>query len=136
MYFGRYENGQEVRLHVQCRDTTGQQVAPSNIPHLDIFSNGSKIAANVPMFPEDTKVTGLFVCPYFLQSFSPGTCQVVFRWPVGFTTSLVAVGYFEVVPGGNDDGAVISMFYFETPQGRYLLQQTDAGIIKQGKNPQ
>ena len=135
MYFGRVENGQEVRLHVQCRDNSDIQVDPDNCPILEIWSQGAKKVYNVMMFPEDSNVPGFFTLPWYLQGFSAGTCQVVMRWKKGSFYG-VAIGYFEVIPGGHDEGAVIAMTYFDTPQGRFMVHQTDAGITKMGKNPQ
>lgn len=135
MYFGRQENGIEVRLHVQCKTSAGVIVEPDAPPFVDVWNNGVKFFS-AGMFPEErTNAVGLFVFPLYLMSFTVGTCQCVFRWITG-GVSHVIVGYFEIVAGGNDDGAVISMFYFNTPQGKFIVHQTDAGILKMGKNPQ
>jgi hypothetical protein len=88
------------------------------------------------MFPEDRlNAIGFFVATVFISGFSVGTCQYVARW-IYQGVAYVDQGYFEVLPGGDSRGAVISMFYFDTPQGRFLVHQTDAGITTMGKNPQ
>lgn len=135
MYNGRTENGFELRLHVQCKTAAGIIVEPDSIPTVDIWNAGSKVFSG-QMFPEERlNATGLMVCPVYLAAFTVGTCQCIFRWTYqGFNG--VKLGYFEIVPGGNDDGSVIAMFYFETPPGRFLVHQTDRGILKMGKNPQ
>lgn len=136
MYNGRTDNGTELRLHVQCKTSTGQIVEPDVSPTIDIWFEGARVLTGLQMFPEERLiVTGFFVYPLYVQNLSVGTYTCVLRWThQGYNG--VELAYFEVIPGGDNRGSVVAMFYFDTPQGRFLVQQTDAGQILMGKNPQ
>jgi hypothetical protein len=42
---------------------------------------------------------------------------------------------FDVVPGGDEGGSVISLFGYSFPRSRYILAQLASGTLVQGRNP-
>jgi hypothetical protein len=42
---------------------------------------------------------------------------------------------FEVTPGGDISGVVISQFFYPQPQANFLIQQRSSGNIYKGKGP-
>lgn len=136
MYFGRHQLGEELRLQVVCRNGSLIAVNPDSAPVVDIYQGSTPIALGLPMFPTNRYfIVGLFLLPYKLANLSSGTYNLVFRWKTGSFQGR-AVGCFEIVDGGSSQGNCLSMIYYNPPGGQFLVRQTDAGKLFQGKNPQ
>lgn len=135
MYLGRQELGVEVRIEALCVDASNHPVNPDSAPSIDVWQSGTKVLSGLAMFPEErTKVTGLFVRPLYLKNLTPGRFQVVVRWQSGAFDGMDE-HHFEIVPGGNSDGAVMAAVYYEVPNGRFIVHELDSGKIRPGKNP-
>lgn len=78
---------------------------------------------------------GLFEGLFFLDTrFSVGRWQLVVRDSVGGTPSARTL-CFDLVVGGDPDGAVVAVADFVLPAAHYLVQELDGGILAKGKNP-
>lgn len=133
----RYQLGDKACVTVQAKDSSNTPALPTAAPVLRVYNtNGAKIAqASMP--PLDANgVTGLFQhCLTLDDSWRIG----VYAWRVSGTVSgedWVETGLFEIVDGGGQDGAVISMFFLETPAGTHMLYQVDSddGVLL-ARNP-
>lgn len=139
MYRGRYQLGDEVLIGVQCTDESGNPAAPDAAPTMTIYADdGSKPVENKAIPPKDrAESTGLF--EHFVRlgsDFAAGAYSVLYKWATGdgdFHGQ--AVDHFEILPGGHVDGTVLGLHYFDAGHAQFLVQQTDAGLIKAGKNP-
>jgi hypothetical protein len=137
VYRGLYQLGDFVNLAVLTTDSAGLPAAPDAAPKVDIYDSSSVVVAGqgVPAI-DRTIVTGLFGLRLPLDGkFSPGQYTAVYRWTVG-AFSGQETDTFEVLPGGHPDGAVVAAFYLDKPHARFIVQQTDAGKIVRGRNPE
>ena len=136
MYRGRYQLGQEIPLTVLTVNGSGTPTAPTEAPFYEVHNTSGKVKSGKFMPVLDRfGVTGLFQANVRLDTdFSPGRYTVVYRWLAG---SFQGVEYssFEVVAGGDADGAVIAAFWYERPHADFLVQQLDSGKLVRGKNP-
>ena len=131
---GRHQIGTELRIPLLFVDADDEPVAPDSAPTVEIWTGGVKVVSDL-MVPIDREIlTGLFGCLLFLRSLDVGLYQAIKRWTSGSYFG-VEIDYFEIIPGGHDDGSVIAMYYFDTPTARFLVHQLDSGRLKPGKNP-
>ena len=63
-----------------------------------------------------------------------GTYQVTFSCSVGGQAQ-TQTATFDVVPGGDSGGEVISLYAYDRPEARYVLAQLGSGKLVQGRNP-
>lgn len=135
MYMGRKSLGQEAAFSVSTVDVDGVVTWPSDAPTVDVWAGATLILHGLKMPKVDQSVVGLFRLNLFLDGrFAVGVYEVVKRWAVG-TYIGVQIDRFEIIAGGDTNGAVISMFYHEMPQANFVVYQTDGGRLKRGKNP-
>ncbi len=133
---GRHQLGVEVPLGVLCVDANGVAVAPTDAPWMEVYASTEDVivAKRIPPL-ERGVVTGLFQYGLFLSSlFTEGTYTVKYNWISG-GVSYAELDTFEVMPGGNAGGAVISLYFYERPGARFLVQQLDSGRLVRGRNP-
>lgn len=134
MYRGRIRLGGEAILGVQ---TTSDGVIPalptSTAPLLDVYDSvGHVVSKRIPLLDRDS---ALFQYRLFLGStFTAGLCTVTYRWTTGSYEGY-EMDTFEIIPGGNADGIVLSMTFYKRPMADFVLRQTNAGVILRGKNP-
>lgn len=136
-YRGRYPLGVEIPLGVLCVNASGTPIAPTEAPLLEVYSDAAASPVVVKRIPplERAAVTGLFQYPLFLGgAFSAGHHTAVYRWRNG-GTQFHSSDTFQVIAGGHEDGAVISLFWYEQPGSRFLVQQLDSGKLVRGRNP-
>lgn len=135
MFLGRYFQGQTIDLRVQARDVNGTPAAVAAAPVVKVW-RGATLLLNAPMPVLDRyQVTGLFHLPLFLGgAYTAGNYQVVYYYVAGSRRG-VEVDGFEVTPGGHGDGDVISMYFLDRPDARFLVQKLTSGKIIQGRNP-
>lgn len=136
MWRGRYQLGDEAVIGVLCRNGSGTPVAPDAAPTAKVYNSTGTKVAELSIPPKDiARATGLF--EHFVRlgsDFAAGVYSVVYSWSAsGYTGG--DVDWFEIAPGGDEAGTVISMTYFETANAGHLVQQLDSGRIKTGKNP-
>lgn len=136
MYRGRFQLGEHIPLAVLCRDSSGSPVAPVAAPRADVYAtSGHPVISKLLPSLDGLAVTGLFQLRLFLGAgFSPGAYTVAYRWLDGSHVGL-EVDTFEIPPGGDDSGAVISLFPYERPHAYFLMQERDGGGLYKGRNP-
>ena len=63
-----------------------------------------------------------------------GRYRVAYRYTAGSFVGL-ALDSFDVAPGGDPSGPVVSLFSYDRPEARYVVAQTADGTLIQGRNP-
>lgn len=135
-YRGRVQLGEEVVLGCQCRDYSLTPTLPNLPPLMEIWSSGGTriISKAIPILDRYVQ-TGLFHYRQFLGGqFSTGHYNVLYYYTVG-STDRVDQDDFDIIPGGDGDGQVISMYWLEKPHANFIVYQTDAGKLFYGRNP-
>lgn len=135
MFRGRYQLGEELPLLIQCVDDVGSPVAPNAAPVAHIWSETALVKSlSIPAMDQQT-VTGLFGMRLFLGgAFAAGIHQVLYKYTAGSFTNVITQ-MFQILPGGDPDGAVVSMYGFRLPFATFLVHQLDSGKVQKGKNP-
>ncbi len=156
-YLGRYRQGDELSLVIQCVDINGSGAWPIKVT--DIFSStgisnpptvtfrgpgGTNVLSRV--LPADLQGVrkGVFRLSQYLgtEFATTGSYAVFVRYTratinSGFfaTAPIVLVGHFWLMAGGSPDGAVIAMRAVRRPNANWLIYQTDGGRLVRGRNP-
>lgn len=139
-YLGRFQQGQEIPLVLQCTDAEGSPDDPASIPRLSVFidRSGLQIIETVDM-PADLRdvVVGLFRKPLFLGAAysEAGRYLVLFKWLDSNNVPHVKTASFHILPNGSSDGSIIAMRYTSRPDANYLIWQCDSGRIIRKPNP-
>ncbi len=135
-YLGRRQLGQEIEFRVSCTNTAGAQVAPDTAPEIRIYnSSGTRILTRTIPTQDHPAATGVFMLPQLLDgNFFAGRYYARTTWTAG-AFSGVQLDVFEVVPGGDPDGQIISMTWTTLPHFRHLIYETDTGQYFKGGNP-
>lgn len=137
MSYQRAQLGDELPIAFQCKNASGVPVEPDAAPTVKVYDESSTKVYDETIPPKDRKrATGFF--GHFIRLGSLFTEGQLYIWRATWTTGVfdgVAEGYFHVNAGGDADGAVIAMSYVEFPGAVRIVYQTDAGLVKQGKNP-
>lgn len=137
MSFQRLQQGDEYPATVLATNSTGAASNPDAAPTVDFYNSaGSNILSGQSMAPIDlSNATGLFQRRVRLgQPFPAGSYSAVYSWSIGAFTGRTSE-MFEVLAGGNEDGSVVSMHFFNRPHASFVVYQTDAGKLRSGRNP-
>lgn len=139
-YLGRYQQGVELPLVLQCVDADGAPEDPLFDPVVSIYRDGEPpvVVQTLPLAADLRGVaTGLFRLPVFLNHLytTAGRYLVVFRWQDQAGGAHSIPGAFMLLPGGSPDGAVLALKYVQRPDARYLIFQCDSGQLVRGRNP-
>lgn len=135
---GRFRIGDHVPL--QCVSLNGSRVPvkPDQAPTATIY-NASGVIEGVRLPVKDRYNTA--VAATFFQkrhrlssSYSTGFHYVSYTWEHSGAQK-GGVDTFEVIAGGDSDGAVISAGKLERPDGAHFIYQTDSGALRAGRNP-
>jgi hypothetical protein len=139
-FLGRFQQGQEIPLRLQCVNAAGAADDPADVPRAQLWRDGSS-----PAFVETVELaadlrgvtTGFFRRGHFLGGLyaNAGRYLVVFKWQDSGGTAHHRCASFVLNPGGSADGALVSVAYVERPDASYLLYGTDAGRLIRGRNP-
>lgn len=138
MYLGRYFLGQTVHIVVQTRDVNGTPTVSENPPYIDFRSDSGQVLQVQMPVHDRYSVTGLFVYPLRLNSsFSAGrySATAFYRVTGGNNYHGIEIDYFEIVAGGDADGAIITQHYWARPEAKYIIQQTESGNTNLKRNP-
>lgn len=137
MSYQRAQLGDEIPIAFQCVDASGVPVEPDAAPTLKVYDESSTKVYDATIPPKDRqRATGLF--GHFVRLGSSFTDGQLYSWRATWASGVfngVRDGRFHVNAGGDADGAVIAMTYVEFPGADRIIYQTDAGLVKQGKNP-
>lgn len=136
MYLGRFPLGREIRIPALCVNAQLVASFPTTAPELDVFGPLGKIYSGLLMPVRDrSRATGLFYRQVLLNArFSTGKHQAVIRYQIGSYEGQVN-HTFDIIAGGDDEGAVIAMHWYERPNGAFIVRQLDSGKIVKGRNP-
>lgn len=135
-YLGRYQLGQLVPLSLVTRSADRAPAVPDTAPIAKVYNSGGTLVATkkMPVVDRDAQ-TGLFQYPLFLgPEYATGEYMV----DIGYLISASAFAEtftFEVVAGGDSDGEVIAMYFYERPHAEHIVYQVSSGRLKQGRNP-
>lgn len=132
-YLGRYQVGQSVPLALAVVDGDGQPAAPDAAPLATVTDPDEAVVAAVKMALAGDAMH--FALPYFLGiERALGTYTVGYAYSIGGESSALA-GSFDVIPGGDVGGAVISLIGYDRPEAQFVVAQLTSGRLVQGKNP-
>lgn len=127
MHFGRFTLGQFAPLTCVCTNGSGTPAAPTYAPTVKVYDSTGTRVLSALMPPLDRYgATGAFSYELRLgSSYAVGSYMVSMSWVISGTT-YSAAGNFEVVAGGDADGAVVSMVELRKPHGNWLVQRLDS----------
>lgn len=95
----------------------------------------AKVLAKLIPAMDTGRITGYFSYRLFLGiQLPPGDYRVVYRYKLSGSL-YVAQDAFTVLPGGNPDGHVVSMYQYNQPGASWIVQQLESGGNVAGKNP-
>lgn len=139
-FLGRYQQGQELPVTLQCVNAATGPSDPTELPRLEIYRDGATptLIETVQLAADLRGVAvGVFRRGVYLgeRYGTAGRYLLVAKYTDTDGTAHCEHGSFMLLPGGSDDGAVIAAKYVERPDASYLLYQTDAGRLIRGRNP-
>ena len=137
MYLGRKQLGDSITLSLLTLNGSGVAAMPQYVPVLKVWSNSAQIFSREMPVVDRYNVPGLFYYQLFLGSdFTTGLYHINYWWLIDADDyEGSAEDYFEVVAGGDDDGATLAMHYFKRPHADFVVRQTERGDIRAGRNP-
>lgn len=138
MFRGRYALGEEIPLHVLCVDAAGTPVTPDYPPNLKVWNTaGTKVVNKLVPHVDPGGQTGLFGMRVFLGAdFAVGYYTATWSWSdTSGAHAGVEFSTFEIVAGGNSNGAVVAITHHHTPAANYVVKQLTRGAISKGRTP-
>jgi hypothetical protein len=136
MWLGCFQLGETVPCLLRTRDAASTPTLPEDTPQIVVWRGATDVYRGEMPILDRQAVTGLFSLPLFLDgTFTTGHYAIQYRWVLdgGYIGS--EQDSFQIVAGGHASGAVVSMYFYERPEARFLVQSTEAGEILPGKNP-
>lgn len=134
-YLGRYQIGQTVTCLLQSRDGNQAIALPARPPQAKVFLGATVVEFREMPILDRFVQTGFFQLHLFLgTAYALGKYQVVYYYQVGAWYGLEADD-FEIVGGGDPDGAILGMYWYQRPQADYSVYSTETGTIQRGRNP-
>ena len=139
MWKGRFQQGEFVPLGVACTDANGAPVAPDLAPAVNVYGPTGTKLLSVAAIPTMDRfgTTGLFAWGLFLnETYPAGHYTAAYDYDSGAGAFEGGdLDCFEVVPGGDPKGSLISMYWFLQPQAGHVIQELDSGRLTSGNNP-
>lgn len=136
MFLGRLQLGECCHVYVQTTDSSDVPALPADCPQLRVTNSAGTTVLNQKMHvvtPDE--VTGLFHYPLTLDAaFSTGDYSLTITYGVSTHSGLEAFA-LTVLPGGDADGPVTSMYAYHRPQAEFVIHGLASGNIKRGRNP-
>lgn len=134
-YLGRYRRGQVVPLQVLCYGPDMTPRPPDRAPVAHVYSSAGIVESAELSQADPLGEEGLFLSRLPIgHRYSLGRYSVVYVYVSGDYEG-VAVDHFEVIPGGDQNGGVISLHAFDRPESQYVVAQLDSGKLIRGRNP-
>lgn len=137
-FIGRYKLGDWLPLQLQTVNGSRVATTPDDVPTVKLFnSSGTMVYSQKLPVIERYVQTGRFYALVLLgRAFSTDTYTAVYYWTTGSGAyNGLEADNFDIVDGGHYDGNVIGMYFFDRPQAKYIVYQTDSGVLIQGRNP-
>jgi hypothetical protein len=126
MYLGRFRQGDNIVLPLHATDGMPNGVVLSRPPNVKVFDASGFLLISDMMPALDTlRSVGLFA--YRLQlsgTFAAGRYLVVYGYTASGSQFLKSAA-FDVLPGGDPAGSIVSMYFLERPHANILVQKTD-----------
>lgn len=136
MYLGEYRLGDTVPLLLRTVNAAGTPTEPNDCPQLVVWQGSTDLyRAELPII-ERAVNAGTFSLGLFLGAgFAEGNCSIQYRYVLPSNYIGSSEDTFRIVAGGNADGAVTSMYFYDRPQAKFIVHGTETGRILKGKNP-
>lgn len=137
MYRGRYQQGSIFYLRVITRDANGTPAYPLEQVRWKLINPAGQIVYNDTAPAIDTDIKGSFGVPLVLTSFftTPGRYTLFVQAKMSSTLYRSFVLCFRVIAGGISGGGVHSQYYWNRPEGAYIVGSNENGEIFSGRNP-
>lgn len=136
MWMGQYQAGQFALVAMRALDTSGAPVWPEEAPGMMVLrctDNTVVSTRKIALF--ERSVVGYFQDRIQLDAtFTVGGYDVLFTYKVAGAQRMQQCR-FEVVAGGDPDGAIIAAYFVRSDQQSHVIIQTDTGICARHKNP-
>lgn len=135
-WLGRYQLGTHLPLVLQCCGGNSAPDQPQDCPYVTVLTSAGQVQHRMAADEQDRR-TGLFRFPLLLDSSftAAGIYTIFYNWLDSGGTPRAKVEMVTIIPGGDDVGACVAARAVPRPDAVYLLRETDAGKIIQGKNP-
>lgn len=133
MYLGRFQLGDRMAIPLLTTDADYAPDLPAAAPVLKLYGpSGATVVVEYKMPPVDkVNYPGLFMIPVHLGPlFSVGQWEAVMWYDSAQQTA-----NFDIIAGGNSDGHVIALHWYQRPHADFLVQQLDSRKIVKGRNP-
>lgn len=136
MYLGRFQLGDTLPLLLLTRDADDALQLPDHPPNMKIWKPDATLlrAEEMPIV-EKFAQPGTFLSRVFLgTAFLVGVWTITYHYTIG---SYLGLGedIFEIMPGGNADGHIMSMYFYDRPHAAFIVQSLDSGQLVSGRNP-
>lgn len=133
---GQFQLGDFLPLTLQT--VTGDETTPTlptAAPTAKIFNASGTLVETISLPIHDpVGAVAYFQHKRQLDStYSAGKYFICYQWTT--TSAGVQCQTFEILAGGDADGAVIGMAWFEVPEARNVVYQLDSGALRAGRNP-
>lgn len=135
MFLGRFMLGAHVAISANCR-AADRPYAPVAAPVFRVYDGSGLLVASGKIPPSDVgAVTGLFIFNLRLgDDFAVGQHSVIIQFTANGSPRM-AVQHFEIVEGGDTDGAVVSAYFYERPMSSFVVGRLDSNQRILAKNP-
>ena len=133
----RVQLGDELPILFQICDGSGLPAEPeSAAPTLSIYDAASNLVKTYRVPPlERIDAPGMFGMPIRLDdNYAEGAYSWLAEWTIDMVAG-VASGYFDILPGGDPQGPIVSQDFLQKRGGTTLLQEAGDGTILFGRNP-
>jgi hypothetical protein len=134
-YLGRYQQGDEVPLQLQCFAAAETAGLPDAAPIVRIYREG--VLADeftLPLLP-DAQVSGRFGQNYRLGYLTAPGRYLAAYWYQASDVVQAQQQVFEVMPGGDPGGPVLATQVIGRPDGDRVLAQVASGALLVGQDP-
>ena len=136
MYIGRYQIGQVVPISVVTADASDNPSDPDDVPIARIY-RGSTFVASARMSVRDRfSQRAYFDHQLRLMGgdYQVGQHTVIYTYKIS-GSAIAKQSHFQVVPGGDEGGTVISMTTYKRPEAQFVVAQLTSGRLVFGRGP-
>ena len=137
MYLGRTQLGKYITLGVLCVDANGTPVQPDAPPVMKVWNPAGTAIVNEKLpIVERYVQTGWFRKRLFLDSvFAVGQHRVTYTYSVNSSYYGLQEDGFDILDGGDPDGAVIGLHHLDKPHAGFVVKMLDSGALQASRNP-